>query len=109
MGIKGLLPLLKSIHEQVHLSEFSGQTLAVDGYCWLHKGAFGCAYELALGRSTSKYTITDLLQTVTKISRYVDFCMQRIEMMKTFGVEPFVVFDGGPLPMKAGTEDDRSK
>jgi exonuclease-1 len=35
--------------------------------------------------------------------------MQRVEMMRSFGVEPYIVFDGGPLPMKAGTEDDRKK
>jgi exonuclease-1 len=38
----------------VHLSDFSGSTLAVDGYCWLHKGAFGCAFDLATGRTTTR-------------------------------------------------------
>lgn len=41
--------------------------------------------------------------------RYVDFCIQKVEMMRGFGVEAFIVFDGGPLPMKAGTEVDRQR
>lgn len=54
MGISGLLPALKSIQVTRHLSEFSGQTLAVDAYVWLHKGVFTCATELATGKNTNK-------------------------------------------------------
>ena len=54
MGIQGLLPFLRSIQKQRHLSELSGQTLAVDGYCWLHRGTYTCSIELATGRKTSK-------------------------------------------------------
>jgi exonuclease-1 len=55
MGIQGLLPLLKSIERPVHLKDYAGYTLAVDGYVWLHKGAFSCAQELCLGQPTQKY------------------------------------------------------
>jgi exonuclease-1 len=55
MGISGLLPLLKLIHRQRHLSEFAGETVAVDAYVWLHRGAYACASELALGKPTHKY------------------------------------------------------
>lgn len=92
MGISGLLPLLKSIHVQKHLSEFSGQTLAVDGYVWLHRGAYACATELATGRSTRKY---------------VDYAMQRVRLLRHYGIQPYLVFDGGPLPAKRGTENER--
>lgn len=54
MGIQGLLPALKSIQNTRHLSEFSGQTIAVDAYVWLHKGVFTCATELATGILTHK-------------------------------------------------------
>ena len=54
MGIQGLIPFLKSIHKQRHLSELSGQTLAVDGYGWLHRGTYTCSTELATGKKTSK-------------------------------------------------------
>ncbi|KAG0275956.1 Rad2 nuclease [Linnemannia exigua] len=92
MGIQGLLPLLKSIEKPVHLRDYAGKTLAVDGYVWLHKGAFSCAQELCLGQPTSKY---------------ISYFMRKIEMFKFFGVKPYVVFDGGYLPSKASTEQER--
>lgn len=52
MGIQGLLPMLKPIQKDVHLSKFSGQTIGVDTYCWLHKGAYGCAVEIVEGKET---------------------------------------------------------
>ena len=54
MGITGLLPFLKSIHEHVNIAQFAGSTVAVDAYCWLHKGAFSCAEKLALGEPTEQ-------------------------------------------------------
>lgn len=73
MGIQGLLPILKEITTQTHIKEWSGKTLAVDAYArplppltlapkltsamiqvWLHRGAYGCAQELATGKSTVK-------------------------------------------------------
>jgi exonuclease-1 len=54
MGIQGLLIALKSIQTTKHLSEFAGQTVAVDAYVWLHKGVFTCATELATGKPTHK-------------------------------------------------------
>lgn len=52
MGIQGLLPLLKSIQQPICLSELTGSTVGVDVYCWLHKGAYGCALELAEGKDS---------------------------------------------------------
>lgn len=94
MGIQGLLPLLKSIQRQTHLSELKGKTLAVDGYVWLHKGAYGCAVELANGRPTTKY---------------VEYSMHRVRLLRYHGIEPFLVFDGGPLPAKQATERERRR
>ncbi|KAI0066883.1 PIN domain-like protein [Artomyces pyxidatus] len=92
MGISGLLPLLKSIQVQKHLSDFSGQTLAIDGYVWLHRGTYGCATELATGKHTTKY---------------VEYAMQRVRLLRYHGIQPYVVLDGGPLPAKRGTEVER--
>ncbi|KAG0043997.1 Rad2 nuclease [Gryganskiella cystojenkinii] len=92
MGIQGLLPLLKSIEKPVNLKDYAGKTLAIDGYVWLHKGAFACAQELCLGQPTQKY---------------VTYFMRKIEMFRFFDVKPYVVFDGGYLPSKALTEKDR--
>jgi len=54
MGISGLLPALKSIQVTKHLSEFAGQTLAVDGYVWLHRGIMTCATELVMQKPTHR-------------------------------------------------------
>ena len=54
MGISGLLPLLKPIQTTTHLSDYQGQTIAVDAYVWLHRGAYACAAELATGKNTHK-------------------------------------------------------
>ncbi|OBZ67329.1 Exodeoxyribonuclease 1 [Grifola frondosa] len=94
MGISGLLPLLKDIQVNKHLSEFRGQTMAVDGYVWLHRGTYGCAAELATGKKTT---------------RYVDYAMHRVRLLRHHGIQPYVVFDGGPLPAKKGTEVERKK
>ncbi|XP_075227655.1 exonuclease tos isoform X2 [Lycorma delicatula] len=49
MGIQGLIPFLEKASRPINISEFSGTTVAVDAYCWLHKGAFSCAEKLARG------------------------------------------------------------
>lgn len=54
MGIKDLLPHLKSIQQAKHIREYAGLTVAVDGYCWLHQGAYTCAMDLAYGRGIDK-------------------------------------------------------
>ncbi|KXH66585.1 hypothetical protein CSAL01_10301 [Colletotrichum salicis] len=94
MGVSGLLPLLKSIHKPTELKKFAGETLGVDAYGWLHRGAIACAVDLAKGNPTRKY---------------VDFAMHRVRMLKHFGVTPYMVFDGDFLPSKAATEGSRAK
>lgn len=105
MGISGLLPLLKEIQVPRKIEDFRGKRcalglsgadnrLAVDAYVWLHKGAFGCAEDLMKGRKTT---------------RFVDYAMHRVAMLRHWGITPYVVFDGGPLPAKRGTEDSRAK
>ncbi|KAG7095376.1 hypothetical protein E1B28_006133 [Marasmius oreades] len=94
MGISGLLLALKSIQVTKHLSEFSGQTIAVDAYVWLHKAVYSCATELATGQATCKY---------------VNYAMERVRILRHHGIEPYIVFDGGPLQAKRGTESERKK
>lgn len=104
MGISGLLPVLKEIQVPRNISDFKGQrwvgvdtadgSLAVDAYVWLHRGAFGCAEDLVKGRKTT---------------RFVDYAMNRVGMLRHHGITPYVVFDGGPLPAKRGTEVSRAK
>ncbi|CAA7264284.1 unnamed protein product [Cyclocybe aegerita] len=85
---------LKSIQVTRHLSEFKGKTIAVDAYVWLHKGLYSCATELATGKKTHKY---------------VNYAMHRVRLLKHHGIEPYIVFDGGPLPAKKGTEKERKQ
>ncbi|KAI5776872.1 putative exonuclease [Geopyxis carbonaria] len=94
MGISGLLPLLKSIQRPAHIREWAGQTVGIDTYGWLHKGAISCAVDLALNNPTTKY---------------VDYVMNKVRMLKHFGVTPYMIFDGDYLPSKAGTEADRAR
>jgi exonuclease-1 len=54
MGINGLLPALKPIAKPIHISNYKGQKVAVDGYSWLHKGAYSCSRELCEGVWTDK-------------------------------------------------------
>lgn len=92
MGIQGLLPLLKDIQTPTHVSQLKGLTLGIDGYVWLHRGAYGCAEQLVKGQSTVQY---------------VNYAVHRIRMLRHHGVKPYVVFDGDRLPSKGRTEDDR--
>eukprot|EP00249_Psilotum_nudum_P001321 c13755_g1_i1 orf=493-2964(+) len=94
MGIQGLLPALKSTTTPVHVREYAGKNVAVDTYCWLHKAAFACSKELCLGQPTSKY---------------IDYCMHRINLLRHHGVRPLLVFDGGLLPIKMEQETRRAR
>eukprot|EP00877_Chromochloris_zofingiensis_P012929 jgi/Chrzof1/7890/Cz02g40050.t1 len=94
MGINGLLPALKSIVKQTHVREYKGKKVAVDAYSWLHKGAYCCSRELCEGVWTDKF---------------VHFFLTRIDMLRSHGVEPIIIFDGGRLPIKAQEEDSRRR
>ncbi|KAI9922901.1 hypothetical protein PsorP6_000167 [Peronosclerospora sorghi] len=106
MGITGLLPVLKSITETKSIQDYEGCTLAIDGYCWfvtnkvflenfrLHRAIYSCSEEVCLGKETDKY---------------VTYFMDRIAALQHNGVNPYVVFDGGSLPMKKGTDEERRK
>ena len=42
-------------------------------------------------------------------NRFVDYAMHRVRLLRHFGIEPYVVFDGGPLPAKKVTEVARAQ
>ncbi|KAG8549125.1 hypothetical protein GDO81_022564 [Engystomops pustulosus] len=92
MGIQGLLQFLKEASEPVNVKKYRGQTVAVDTYCWLHKGAFACAEKLAKGEPTDQY---------------VTYCMKFVHMLLSHGVRPILVFDGCTLPSKKDVEKSR--
>ncbi|PKK33611.1 exonuclease 1 [Columba livia] len=92
MGIQGLLQFIKEAAEPTHVKKYKGQAVAVDTYCWLHKGAYACAEKLARGEPT------DL---------YIAFCMKLVDMLLSFGIKPILVFDGCTLPSKKEVEKAR--
>ncbi|KAG8078130.1 hypothetical protein GUJ93_ZPchr0007g3978 [Zizania palustris] len=94
MGIQGLLPQLKSIMAPIGVDVMRGQTVAVDTYSWLHKGALSCSDHLCKGIPTS---------------RHIEYCMHRVNMLRNHGVKPVLVFDGGLLPMKSDQETKRAR
>jgi len=48
MGITGLLPFLKGIQKDIHISSFKGMKVGVDAYCWLHKGVYSCSTQIVM-------------------------------------------------------------
>ncbi|XP_011501900.1 PREDICTED: exonuclease 1 [Ceratosolen solmsi marchali] len=92
MGITGLIPFLEKSSRKTNVSEFSGMTVAIDTYCWLHKGSFSCADKIIMGQ------VTDL---------YVKYCMKFVHMLLSHNIKPILVFDGRHLPAKSETEIKR--
>ncbi|CAI4058687.1 hypothetical protein SKDZ_04G4670 [Saccharomyces kudriavzevii ZP591] len=94
MGIPGLLPHLKTIQKQVNLKKYMHQTLAVDGYAWLHRASCACAFDLVMNRPTNKY---------------LQFFIKKIQQLKRLNIEPYIVFDGDSLLAKSHTEARRKR
>ena len=94
MGIQNLLPNLASIAQDKSLAQYAGQRAAIDGYSWLHKASTCCAQELCLGVPSGS-------------DKLIKSVMKKIDMLRRHRVEPYMVFDGAPLPAKAGTEQER--
>lgn len=39
----------------------------------------------------------------------VKYCMHRVKMLQHYGTTPVIVFDGGDLPLKHGTNEERRR
>ncbi|XP_072947229.1 exonuclease 1 [Epargyreus clarus] len=92
MGITGLIPFIEKASRRININEFSGSTVAVDTYCWLHKGAFACAEKLVRGEETDIH---------------IRYCLKYVTMLLSKNIKPILVFDGRHLPAKALTESKR--
>ena len=92
MGISGLLPVVSSITNKTHISEFKGKTAAIDGYIWLHRGCLSCAREIALNQFTTSY---------------INFFMKKLNLLLENNIKVIIVFDGGELPAKHYTNQKR--
>lgn len=92
MGIHNLLQVLKNVTKCVNINSLKGMRVAVDGYYWLHRGAYACSKELCTNVPTT---------------RYLSYCLGMIDFFQGYNITPIIVFDGSPLPSKKGEEADR--
>jgi exonuclease-1 len=68
--------------------------VAVDGYCWLHQGAYSCAQELVYNKG---------------IDKLISYCKIKLDQITGSGVRAIVVFDGNKLNMKGEVENERHR
>ena len=85
---------LSDCKKRKHIKEYADKTVGIDISCWLHKGVYSCSDKICKGINTT---------------RYVDYCIKNIKILQRHHVTPLVVFDGGLLPAKAGTEKHRQE
>ncbi|XP_057762018.1 exonuclease 1 [Arachis stenosperma] len=97
MGIKDLLKFMKPYIEPIHIKKYAGKRVGIDAYSWLHKGAYSCSMELCLDSDSEKKL------------RYIEYFMHRVNLLRYYKITPVVVFDGGNVPCKAATEQERHK
>ncbi|KAJ4832333.1 hypothetical protein Tsubulata_027815 [Turnera subulata] len=97
MGIKDLLKFMKPYTEPIHIKKYAGKRVGIDAYSWLHKGAYSCSMEICLDSKGDKKL------------RYLDYFMHRIDLLRYNNITPVVVFDGGNMPCKAATEQERQR
>ncbi|KAF4373590.1 hypothetical protein F8388_025284 [Cannabis sativa] len=97
MGIKDLLRFMKPYIEPIHIKKYAGKRVGIDAYSWLHKGAYSCSMELCLNSDGEKKL------------KYIDYFMHRINLLRHHKITPVVVFDGGNVPCKSTTEQDRHR
>lgn len=106
--------------------------MGIDAYSWLHKGGniylffiiaiFILFYFLLLLLVSIIDWLTMLFITAYSCSmeiclnsdndrkwRYLDYCMHRINLLRHYKIVPVVVFDGGNVPCKAATEQERRR
>ncbi|KAJ4866949.1 5'-3' exonuclease family protein [Raphanus sativus] len=84
MGIKDLLRFMKPYILPIHIQKYAGTRVGIDAYSWLHKGAYSCSMELCLDTDGKKKL------------RYIDYFMDRINLLQHYEITPVVVLDGGP-------------
>ncbi|KAL3818629.1 hypothetical protein ACJIZ3_004534 [Penstemon smallii] len=97
MGINNLLKFMKPYVKPVHVKKYAGKRVGIDAYSWLHKGAYSCSMELCLDMEGDKKF------------QYIKYFMHRINMLRHYKITPVVVFDGGNIPCKATTENERHR
>ena len=82
MGIQNLHKLLQPAAKKVNLDmSWKGHRVGVDAMCWMHRGAYACAYELILGMETDRF-VKFFMDMVRETDRFVKFFMVCIPQKK---------------------------
>lgn len=79
MGIQGLIPFCEHATKPIMISEVRGSSVAVDSYCFLHRGSYSCADKLIKG---------------IKTTAHIDYCLKYVSMLLSLNIKPIMVFDG---------------
>ncbi len=91
MGIDGLHPVLRPYLTSIDLSTYAGKRVGCDASAWLHRGAVGCAADLA---QDNKWWLERGVHPP-----YTEFCLKMLEMLRSKGVKPVVC-----IILMAGTD-----
>lgn len=65
--------------------------------CLRNFAAYSCSMELCLNSKSERK------------NQYLNYFMHRINLVRHYNITPVVVFDGGNIPRKAATEDERHR
>jgi exonuclease-1 len=98
MGFRDFLARLKSILKWRNFyTDFKGDTVGVDSFCWLHQIALRHREKLvAKGEDYShKEVVNDFIELAERLIKE--------------GLTPTFVFDGAPTPAKGGTDEKRQE
>jgi exonuclease-1 len=113
MGVDGLLSQLsrnnftkatdlKSVRQM--FEDVDQPTAVIDGHSWLHKSIYGCARLVATGGENGGAWDKLNQRTPAPFARYV---IHRLKLLRYYGINPIIVFDGASLDAKSDTHSDR--
>ena len=75
--------------EERHISSFSGKTIGIDGYCWLHKSLYAGNKDIVLN---------------DKSYSYIYYLKNKVKLLVNAGIIPILIFDGNKIPIKGKEE-----
>jgi exonuclease 1 len=93
MGVTGLLQSLKPVIKPSNISQFRNKRVAVDTYSWIHKALYGY--------------LDDLIQNENSV-KWIYYCLKYLDLLLSYDMQVYLVFDGANLPAKAKTEESRA-
>ena len=97
MGVKKLLKILQDNRRECDLRAFAGSKVGIDISCWVHRFGVKSDFHETDSSNASMYVFP----------RISHRCVQSLLRLRSEHLEPVVVFDGQPLPLKGGERDKR--